>query len=30
VSGEEGLRDMQVIEAIYASLDAGGQRVEVG
>jgi len=30
VSGEEGLRDMQVIEAIYASIDAGGQRVEIG
>jgi predicted dehydrogenase len=30
VSGEEGLRDLQVIEAIYASIDAGGQRVEIG
>ncbi len=30
VPGEEGLRDMQVIDAIYASVDAGGQRVEIG
>ena len=30
VSGEEGLRDLRVIEAIYASIDAGGQRVEIG
>jgi len=30
VSGEEGLRDMQVIEAIYASIDAGGQRMDIG
>ncbi len=29
VSGEEGLRDMRVIEAIYRSIDAGGDRVEV-
>jgi predicted dehydrogenase len=25
----EGLRDLQVIEAIYESIAAGGQRVEV-
>jgi predicted dehydrogenase len=30
VPGEEGLRDMEVIEAIYASIDRGGARVEVG
>ncbi len=30
VSGEEGLRDMQVIEAIYESIAAGGDRVEIG
>ncbi|MFB6248803.1 MAG: Gfo/Idh/MocA family protein [Salinibacter sp.] len=29
VGGEEGLRDLEVIEAIYASIDAGGGRVEV-
>ena len=29
VSGEEGLRDMKVIEAIYRSIDAGGTRVEI-
>lgn len=27
VSGEEGLRDMKIIEAIYRSADAGGERV---
>jgi hypothetical protein len=30
VPGEEGLRDMQVIEAIYDSIAAGGQRIEIG
>jgi len=30
VPGEEGLRDMEVIEAIYASIEAGGARVEIG
>jgi predicted dehydrogenase len=30
VPGEEGLRDMEVIEAIYASIDRDGARVEVG
>ena len=30
VPGEEGLRDMRVIEAIYASVEAGGQRVPIG
>jgi predicted dehydrogenase len=29
VSGAEGLRDLEVIEAIYASIDAGGTRVEI-
>ncbi len=29
VSGEEGLRDMRVIEAIYRSIDAGSERVDV-
>ncbi len=29
VSGEEGLRDMKVIEAIYRSIDRGGRWVEV-
>lgn len=29
VSGVEGLRDLQVIEAIYASIAAGGERVEI-
>jgi predicted dehydrogenase len=29
VSGEEGLRDLEVIEAIYASIEAGGRRVEI-
>jgi predicted dehydrogenase len=29
VGGEEGLRDLEVIEAIYASIDAGGERVEI-
>jgi predicted dehydrogenase len=29
VEGAEGLRDMQVAEAIYASIAAGGQRMEV-
>lgn len=29
VSGEEGLRDLQVIDAIYRSIESGGQRVEV-
>ncbi len=29
VDGTEGLRDLQVIEAIYESIAAGGQRVEV-
>lgn len=30
VSGEEGLRDMTVIEAIYESIANGGTRVEIG
>lgn len=30
VSGEEGLRDMIVIEAIYESIANGGTRVEIG
>lgn len=29
VGGEEGLRDLEVIEAIYESIAAGGDRVEV-
>jgi len=29
VTGEEGLRDLEVIEAIYASIEAGGRRVEI-
>lgn len=29
VAGTEGLRDLEAIEAIYASVAAGGQRVEV-
>jgi predicted dehydrogenase len=29
VSGTEGLRDLEVIEAIYASIEAGGTRVEI-
>jgi predicted dehydrogenase len=30
VGGEEGLRDLEVIEAIYDSIDAGSTRVEIG
>jgi len=29
VSGEEGLRDMKVIEAIYKSVESGGKRIEI-
>ena len=29
VSGEEGLRDMRVIEAMYKSIALGGKRVEI-
>lgn len=29
VSGEEGLHDLRVIEAIYASIAAGGERVQI-
>ena len=30
VGGEEGLRDLEVIDAIYESIDAGSTRVEIG
>ncbi len=30
VGGKEGLRDLEVIEAIYESIDAGNTRVEIG
>jgi predicted dehydrogenase len=30
VGGDEGLRDLEVIEAIYESIDAGSTRVEIG
>ncbi|WP_119080469.1 Gfo/Idh/MocA family oxidoreductase [Chitinophaga alhagiae] len=30
VPGEEGLRDMKVIEAIYASMAAGGKKLKIG
>lgn len=29
VPGEEGLRDMKIIEAIYASIDRGGEKVDL-
>lgn len=29
VSGEEGLRDMKVVDALYRSLAAGGKRIEI-
>ena len=29
ISGEEGMKDMKVLEAIYRSLAAGGKRVSI-